>query len=293
MTVSTIPTELLIFSQPRFNWIVHHHRLASLVYKLDCCFQGQGHSDSTKLHWIFMYLTSSVPLISWQPNLVCCFTVTNTQTKYNKVGIYCQQHFDLLGMQQRGRGLFCRARWQTLFSVTLETVLSLSWRPLPEVTLCDWQDVKIQLLTNSWISCYIFFELTLASVNKNKSLSPPQHRGENCWSSECCVDPKADPWLGNNNNGGLLYSANLSIKKTYCAVLWIAQTMVPQTMVAQTVQISKVLSAENPELSKVLWFKPGVGQNIALHALTSVRNSVFLAHSTSFPPILKLKWRMT
>ena len=105
----------------------------------------------------------------------------------------------------------------------------------------------------------------------------------------CCVDPKADPWLGNNKNGGLLYSANLSIKKTYCAVLWIAQTMVPQTMVAQTVQISKVLSAENPELSKVLWFKPGVGQNIALHALTSVRNSVFLAHSTSFPPILKLK----
>ena len=48
------------------NWMVHHHKLESFVLKLDWCFQGQGHSEGLKLYWIFMYLLSSVPLISWQ-----------------------------------------------------------------------------------------------------------------------------------------------------------------------------------------------------------------------------------
>ena len=51
----------------------------------------------------------------------------------------------------------------------------------------------------------------------------------------------------------------------------------------------KVPSAENAGLSKVLSLKPGVGQSIALHALTTVRNSVFLSSAipgnlTSFSP---------
>ena len=35
-------------------------------------------------------------------------------------------------------------------------------------------------------------------------------------------------------------------------------------------------SAENPELSNVLTFKPGVGQNIALHASHAARDAAFL-----------------
>ena len=37
----------------------------------------------------------------------------------------------------------------------------------------------------------------------------------------------------------------------------------------------KVSSAENPEVSKVLSFEPDVGQNIALCALPTARNSAF------------------
>ena len=36
------------------------------------------------------------------------------------------------------------------------------------------------------------------------------------------------------------------------------------------------LSAEIPELSEVLYFKSGVGQNVALHALSTASNSAFL-----------------
>ena len=39
-----------------------------------------------------------------------------------------------------------------------------------------------------------------------------------------------------------------------------------------------VPSAENPVLSKVLSFKPGGSQSIALHALPTARNSAFLIY---------------
>ena len=49
----------------------------------------------------------------------------------------------------------------------------------------------------------------------------------------------------------------------------------------------KVPCAENPELSKVLSFKPGVGQSIASHASPAARHSTlliftFLVHSLNF-----------
>ena len=40
-----------------------------------------------------MYFISSVPLISWQPNWMCWFTVSNRETRYSKVGIYWQYYF--------------------------------------------------------------------------------------------------------------------------------------------------------------------------------------------------------
>ena len=45
-------------------------------------------------------------------------------------------------------------------------------------------------------------------------------------------------------------------------------------------------SADLPQLSQVVSFKPGVGQNIALHALSTVMNSAFLisAIPVDLPP---------
>ena len=39
---------------------------------------------------------------------------------------------------------------------------------------------------------------------------------------------------------------------------------------------NKVISAENPKLSKVSFCKFGVGQNVALHVLPTARNYIFL-----------------
>lgn len=49
----------------------------------------------------------------------------------------------------------------------------------------------------------------------------------------------------------------------------------------------KVSSVENPVLLEFLSLKPGVSQNIAVYALSTARNyifliSAFLVHSTSF-----------
>ena len=45
----------------------------------------------------------------------------------------------------------------------------------------------------------------------------------------------------------------------------------------------KLPSAEIPELLKViLFFKPGVGQNIALHVLSTAGNSAFLIYTFFF-----------
>ena len=91
MTVSTTTTELLILLQPHlidgWNWMGHHLNLEYFLQKLDCCFQGQDHSEGPKLYRTFVYLKTSVPLISWQPKKVCLFAIHNNQTKYNKVGI--------------------------------------------------------------------------------------------------------------------------------------------------------------------------------------------------------------
>ena len=43
----------------------------------------------------------------------------------------------------------------------------------------------------------------------------------------------------------------------------------------------RALSSENTQLSTVLSFKPGVGQNIALHALPAARNFAFLVSAFS------------
>ena len=70
----------------KFIWMVHHHKLKCFVSKLDCSFQGQDHSAGSKLYWIFIYLISSLPLISWQPK-VWWFSIHSNQSECNKVGI--------------------------------------------------------------------------------------------------------------------------------------------------------------------------------------------------------------
>ena len=94
MTVSNISTELLIFFAPRFSWMAQHHKLESgfvcVCVKIRLLFQGQDLSEGSKLYWIFMYLISSVLLIFLHWFSLYLFTITNNQTKYNKVGIYWQ-----------------------------------------------------------------------------------------------------------------------------------------------------------------------------------------------------------
>ena len=47
--------------------------------KIKLCSRSWPHWMSN-LHWIFVYLTFSVPLMSWQPNKVYWCTITHTQT---------------------------------------------------------------------------------------------------------------------------------------------------------------------------------------------------------------------
>ena len=70
--LSNISSALLLLFQP--NLVLWHIIISwsVLCKKMDCCFQGQCYREGLQLHWIFMYLISSVPLISWQqPNWVC------------------------------------------------------------------------------------------------------------------------------------------------------------------------------------------------------------------------------
>ena len=62
--------KLYVFTRWDFNFCVRSSPLR----------EGQGNSEGTKLHCIFMYLISSVPLMSWQPNKVYWCTITHTQT---------------------------------------------------------------------------------------------------------------------------------------------------------------------------------------------------------------------
>ena len=79
MTVSVISAEMLIFLQPNLiGWYIVISW--SALCQKEFCFQGQDHSEDSKLYWIFMYLISCVPLISWQPK-VCWFTIHSNQTK--------------------------------------------------------------------------------------------------------------------------------------------------------------------------------------------------------------------
>ena len=66
------------------------------------------------------------------------------------------------------------------------------------------------------------------------------------------------------------------IYSAYCGILWMQKWKSP-------------VLRYNWQLSKVLSFKPGVGQNTALHALPAARISdfvfsIFLVHSTSLSP---------
>ena len=53
----------------RFNWMVHHHKLECFVEKLRLLFSRlRSQQRLNTLLNLYVYLISSVPLISWQPN---------------------------------------------------------------------------------------------------------------------------------------------------------------------------------------------------------------------------------
>ena len=75
MTVSAIPTEPQILLQPKLiGWYI---TVSPTVSCKDYCGQGLGHSEGSKLDWIFVNPVFSVQLISLQPNLVCWCTNAN------------------------------------------------------------------------------------------------------------------------------------------------------------------------------------------------------------------------
>ena len=49
MTISIICSELLISLGDQLSLTVHVHKLESLVKRLLCCIQGQGHSEGSEL----------------------------------------------------------------------------------------------------------------------------------------------------------------------------------------------------------------------------------------------------
>ena len=49
MTISIMCSELLIFFGDQLSLTVHVHKLESLVKRLLCCIQGQGHIEGSEL----------------------------------------------------------------------------------------------------------------------------------------------------------------------------------------------------------------------------------------------------
>ena len=92
--------------------------------KMDCSFQGQGHCEHLN-HRLFVDHTFSIPLISWQPNLVCWCTITNkpSATKWAYTGCNTVQlwlHLWQLTSGEVGLGeVFCHARQQTLLVMVI------------------------------------------------------------------------------------------------------------------------------------------------------------------------------
>ena len=76
MTVSTISPKLLVCLQPSLVWWYNIISWSVLWRKSDYCFQGQDHSEGSKCHWMFIWMTSSEP----QKHFV------------NKLGMVMQHH---------------------------------------------------------------------------------------------------------------------------------------------------------------------------------------------------------
>ena len=56
--------------------MVHCHKPAGvLCEKLDCCFQGQGHSEGSKCQWMFFWRMSSEPPNILLPNLLWWYII--------------------------------------------------------------------------------------------------------------------------------------------------------------------------------------------------------------------------
>ena len=88
LTVSAISVELVssFCSQISLDYTSSYSGVSCV--RIGLLFECRGHSEGSNLVWIFVCLIFSVPLISWQLNWVCWCTITNKQTKNNKVGMF-------------------------------------------------------------------------------------------------------------------------------------------------------------------------------------------------------------
>ena len=88
--------------------IVRHRNLGfSLAKRLNCCVQGQGHSEGSCLIYTFLYHWSLS-----NPNRCAAVLITNNQTKCKQKRVRKWLRVSL-GTQEE---VFCHTEWQTLFA---------------------------------------------------------------------------------------------------------------------------------------------------------------------------------
>ena len=100
----------------RCSLMVHHRKPECLVRKLDCCVQGQGHSEGSKWQLFFVLLISSEPFVTklgmvihhLEPELSCPTPKKNPNNNKQKLGL-----------------LTSRSRSQWGFSVKILTVFTI------------------------------------------------------------------------------------------------------------------------------------------------------------------------
>ena len=84
--------------------------------RLNCCVQGQGHSEGSYFIYTFLYHWSLS-----NPNTCAAVLITNNQTKCKQKRVRQWLRVSL-GTQEE---VFCHAKWQTLFA--WEVIMTLSW----------------------------------------------------------------------------------------------------------------------------------------------------------------------
>ena len=93
--------------------IVQHHKPECPVEKWDYCFQGQGHSESSKCLWMFVWRISSEPQNILLPNLV----------QHRKPECHAEKLVHCVQCQGHSEGLYNQS--MTIFTISSKLLVHL------------------------------------------------------------------------------------------------------------------------------------------------------------------------